>query len=167
MGKGDVFIKGANALDPNGKAAAFLASSSGGTIGVAYGTIRAKGINLIIPVGFEKAIPLSVHEIANEVGIETVDYSMGLRYGFLPMDGLVITEQAAIKKLTGADAYPIGCGGINGAEGAVILLLKGSSEQVKRTLKIVWKIKREKTVKLNIDISECSECLVKHLFKCW
>ena len=167
MGKDDVFIKGANALDPQGKAAVFLGATSGGTIGVTYGAIKAKGINLIIPVGFEKMIPVSVYEAAKETGIETVDYSMGLRFGMLPVGGFVVTEQTAIKVLTGADVIPLGCGGINGAEGSTILLVKGQDEQVKNTLKIIQEIKGEKPVEFKFP--DCSECPLKKLkiSKCW
>jgi len=165
MGRDDVFIKGANALDPYGKAAVFLGAANGGTIGVAYGTIKAKGINLIIPVGFEKTIPFSVYEVAGDVGIDSVDYSMGMRFGFLPMEGFVVTEQTAIKTLTGADAYPIGCGGVSGAEGSVVLLLKGDDEQVKKTLKLIHGIKGVKPLK--ISVPECSECPLKKTSKCW
>lgn len=53
----DVFIKGANALDPSRKAGVLLAGGTGGTIGKVLPTIYARGINLIIPVGLEKTIP--------------------------------------------------------------------------------------------------------------
>lgn len=167
MGGNDVFIKGANTLDPLGRAAVFLGARSGGTIGVVYGTIKAKGINLIIPVGFEKTIPISVYDVAKETGIETVDYSMGLRFGMLPIDGFVVTEQTAIKILTGADAVPLGCGGINGAEGSVILLVKGQDKQVKNTLKIIQEVKREKPLKFRFP--DCSECSLRKLgiSRCW
>lgn len=167
MGKDDVFIKGANALDPYGEAAAFLASPTGGSIGVAYGPIKAKGINLIIPVGFEKTIPYSIHEVSKDVGIETVDYSMGLRYGMIPMEGSVVTERTALRTLAGVDAYPIGGGGVKGAEGSVVLLIKGDERKAKKALKLIQGIKEDKT-SLNINIPECSECSLKQTtVTCW
>ena len=62
-----VFIKGANAVDPEFNAAVFNAHPSAGTIGFAYGKICGMGIPLIVPIGLEKLIP-SVKEASNQLG---------------------------------------------------------------------------------------------------
>jgi len=82
----DVFIKGANAIDPQGNAGIFLGSPIGGTVGRVLGTAMAKGINIVIPVGLEKMIPTPTSKAATEVGIERMDYSMGMPVGLLPLN---------------------------------------------------------------------------------
>jgi hypothetical protein len=126
----DVFIQGANALDPTGKAGVLLAGLTGGSIGRAIGAIAARGVNLIVPVGLEKSIPTEIEVAAREAGIARTEYSMGLPVGILELPGFVVTEIESIRILTGAEAMPIAAGGISGAEGAVVLVIKGSSEQV-------------------------------------
>jgi len=56
----DVFIKGANAIDPYGNARIFLGSPIGGTVGRVVGSAMAKGITIVIPVGLEKIIPTPI-----------------------------------------------------------------------------------------------------------
>lgn len=57
FGADGVFIKGANAVDPEGNVGVFVAHSSAGTIGYAYGILSARGCHLIVPIGLEKLIP--------------------------------------------------------------------------------------------------------------
>jgi hypothetical protein len=45
FGRDSVFLKGANAVDPEGNAAAFMAHQEGGTIGWAIGAILRGGFN--------------------------------------------------------------------------------------------------------------------------
>jgi len=45
FGPESVFIKGANAVDPEGNAGVFTAHPSGGTIGFAYGILSARGVS--------------------------------------------------------------------------------------------------------------------------
>ena len=52
-----IFIKGANAVDPEGNAGIFVAHPSGGTMGYAYSILTARGCRIITPVGLEKLIP--------------------------------------------------------------------------------------------------------------
>jgi len=159
MDEDDVLIKGANALDPLGNPGVFLGASDGGFIGKAIPTIIAKGIQLIIPVGLEKCIPIPVHEAAREARRTRIDHSMGLSVGLLPLTGDVITELAAIKILTGAEAIPIGAGGVSGAEGSVVLVVKGTKDQVQQTIQIIERIKGERPLKvIQADCSECDLC---------
>lgn len=141
MGSKDVFIKGANAIDPFGNAGILLGSSIGGTIGKVFGTLMAKGINIVIPVGLEKMIPTSISEAANEAGIERMDYSMGMPVGLLPINGKIVDEIEAIQILTRAKAIPIGAGGVDGAEGAITLVIKGPKREVEDSLEIINSIK--------------------------
>ncbi len=81
MTHSDVIIKGANALDPDGVAGVMMANPTGGTTGSIIGTVMARGINLIIPVGLEKSIPYSVIEIARKIGCRNSAGQWGCRWG--------------------------------------------------------------------------------------
>lgn len=156
MGSEDVFIKGANAIDPNGNAGILLGSPIGGTAGRVYGVAMARGINIIIPVGLEKMIPTPISKAAAEAGIHRMDYSMGMPVGILPLHGMVVDEVAAIKILTGAKAIPISAGGVDGAEGAITLVIKGSEKAVKSSLEIINSVKG--TIEPKIIAPECKNC---------
>ena len=156
MGAEDVFIKGANALDPQGNAGIFLGSSIGGTAAKVVGIAMARGINTIIPVGLEKMIPTPINKAAAEAGSQRMDYSMGMPVGLLPLLGTVVDEVKAIQILTGAEVIPIGAGGVGGAEGSVVLVIKGSESQVEKTLKIVNSVKG--TEEPWTEPPECRDC---------
>jgi hypothetical protein len=143
----DVFIKGANALDATGTAGIFMANTSGGTIGSALGTVMARGVRLIIPIGIEKTIPYSITEAAKRVGIERFYKSMGLPVGLMPVHGKVITEIEALKILGAEDAFPIGAGGVDGGEGSVVICVEGSVEKLDELMALVTRIKGEAPVK--------------------
>ncbi len=156
MGAKDVFIKGANAIDPNGNAGIFLGSPIGGTAGKVFGVAMAKGIQIIIPVGLEKMIPTPIVKATAEAGIEKMDYSMGMPVGLLPLHGMVVDEVKAIEILTNAEAIPIGAGGVDGAEGAITLVIKGTKKEVENSLKIINSIKGSKEPE--IIAPECKDC---------
>ncbi len=144
---GTVFIKGANAVDPAGRAGVFLASETGGTIGHALGTVRAMGFTLIVPVGLEKLIP-DVRAASRALGIGRTDLSFGAAVGMMPlMDAAVVTEVEALRTLVGVDAVPVGGGGIGGSEGQVVLVVSGEREAVARARSLVESIKGEPSLK--------------------
>jgi len=143
FGERDVFIKGANAIDPEGNAGVLAASEVGGTIGAILAIILARGSYLIVPVGLEKLIP-SVAEAAQAAGILRFKYSTGLPTGLVPIpNALVITEVQAFQILTGVKAVPIAAGGIAGSEGTVVLSLEGEAAQIEQALSLVKVIKGE------------------------
>jgi len=156
MGAGDVFIKGANAIDPCGNAGIFLGSPIGGTVGRVLGSAMAKGITIVIPVGLEKMIPTPISKAAVEAGIGRMDYSMGMPVGLIPLNGTVVDEVKAFQILTGAEAIPIGAGGVGGAEGAITLVIKGPDSQVKKSLQIANSVKG--TQEPPTQPPECSDC---------
>lgn len=137
---GDVFIKGANAVDSQGFVGILLGSNNGGTIGAALGNVQARGAEMIVPVGLEKMIP-SVLDVAEEMGTKKVDHQP---LGMMPLlNATVITEIHALNLLTEVTAYHCASGGIGGSEGAVTLLLKGSEEEVASALDLVGSVKGE------------------------
>ena len=144
----DVFIKGANALDAAGNAGIFLAHTTGGTIGSALGTVMARGVNFIIPVGIEKTIPFSITEAAKRVGKERFFKSVGMPVGLMPVHGKVITEIEALRILGAEDAFPIGAGGVDGGEGSVVICAEGSAEKMEELMTLITQIKGEAQVKV-------------------
>jgi len=151
----DVFIKGANALDATGNAGILMANPTGGTIGSALGTVMARGVNFIIPVGIEKTIPYSITEAAKRVGKERFYKSVGMPVGLMPVHGKVITEIEAMKILGAADAFPIGAGGVDGGEGSVVICAEGDVEKIEELLRIISQIKGEACVK--VVSAECGK----------
>jgi len=156
MGKGDVFIKGANAIDPEGNPAIFFGHPTGIELGPVMLAVMNKGVNWIIPVGLEKLIPVPVKTASKEAGINLIDYSMGMPVGLFPVVGNVINEIEAVKILSGAETITIGAGGIGGAEGSITFIVKGTKTQVMKAIDILEGIKGEKPVKP--FVRDCSKC---------
>lgn len=126
MKAGDVFIKGANALNYATRTAGLLVGHpTGGTLGAVVGTLVARRIRLLIPVGLEKSIPNEIAEASRRL-----EAAGGPGPSLWPMQGDVFTEIEALRVLFGVEAAPIAAGGVAGAEGAVWLACFGSDEQV-------------------------------------
>jgi hypothetical protein len=139
MGRNDVFIKGANALDYKNKMAGVLIGSPiGGTVGGSLGNIIGRKIKLIIPVGLEKQVYEDINELHRLASSE--DYEGPSLW---PITGIIVTEIEALKILTGVEATLISAGGIAGAEGSVRLLLDGTEEQVEAALDFLKTIQGE------------------------
>ena len=145
----DVYIKGANAVDPDGNAGVLVADDKGGTIGAALGIIQARGSSLIVPAGLEKLVP-SVIEASKKCGQGRFQYATGLKVGLMPLvSARVVTEIHAIDILFGSDgvkATHVSSGGIAGSEGAVVLVLEGNNEGVKKAFDLISSIKGEARV---------------------
>ncbi len=126
MKAGDVFIKGANALNYAARVAGLLVGHpTGGTLGAVIGTIVARRIRLLIPVGLEKDIPAYIPEAARKLEAEG-----GEGPSLWPMHGDIFTEIEALWNLCGVQAVPIAAGGVAGAEGGVWLACFGETEQI-------------------------------------
>lgn len=139
----DVFIKGANAVDPEGNAGVLMASGVGGTIGAALGILMARGSHLIVPVGLEKLIP-SVPVAAKKCGIQRLKYPDGGTVGLMPVVGAtVITEIEALDILAGVKATHVASGGIGGSEGSVVVVVEGPDEKVRAAFDIWEQVKGE------------------------
>jgi len=157
FGGESVFIKGANAVDPAGNVGVFVAHTSGGTIGYAYGILSARGCRLIVPIGLEKLIP-SVPEAARLCGQETFYHCQGVRIGMVPlMNARVITEVEAFRILFDLPARQIGAGGVNGSEGSVVLVAEGKKENLDRAIALIETIKGEPPLRPRKSL--CINCL--------
>jgi hypothetical protein len=158
----DVFIKGVNALDPQGNVGILIGDPmQGGTWGVILSAWRKKKFNLVYPVGMEKLIPTPISQAVKEAKQARYGYAMGLPTGLFPRSNkgsTTITELNAIEILSGATATPIAAGGLNGAEGAITLVVKGNEEQVKKAIEHIEESKG--AVLPQLRLSNCHDCQV-------
>jgi len=139
----DVFIKGANAVDPSGMAGVLVGAPNGGTIGTALGTLYARGSHLIVPVSREKLIP-SVEEAVRQLGIYAVDEAWEMACGMVPVVGAtVVTEVEALAILCGVTAVQVSAGGVGGSEGSVGLVISGPEPKVAAAVELIRRIKGE------------------------
>ena len=145
MGPGDVFIKGANAVNhERGQAGILIGHPTGGTIGSVIGTLISRRVTLLIPVGLEKSIPGDLREISAELASAGAN---GSGPALWPIDGELLTEIEAVALLSGplarrssagapceggARARLIGAGGIGGAEGSIRLSVWGTADEGSR-----------------------------------
>lgn len=136
MKQGDVFIKGCNAINYSQKTAGILVGHpTGGTIGGTIGTIMARKINFIIPVGLEKNIYADINELSMKTRED--DEYIGSAPILMPVSGTIITEIEALSILAGVKSFQIAAGGIAGAEGAVWLLIEGDKASIEKAIQII------------------------------
>ncbi|NLC68897.1 MAG: hypothetical protein GX754_09020 [Clostridiaceae bacterium] len=124
--KGDIIIKGANAVNLDSKQAAiYIGHPSGGTICSALQAVVGRRVELYIPVGLEKRIYGNINEIAVKLNSPG---AAGPRY--MPVSGNIVTELEAVKIITGADAELVAAGGVCGAEGSCWVAATGNEEEL-------------------------------------
>jgi len=147
---GDVVIKGANAIGPDGIPGNLVArrnpKTMGGTVGTFQMAAMARGVDVIVPIGLEKYIPVSVLVGSKKLSSGQVDYATGMPCGLIPIFGTVVTEMEALKMMADVDVTPIAAGGIGGAEGSTTLLVEGDEAQVRKVITVVKGIKGEAPV---------------------
>jgi len=137
--RGDIYIKGANAIDTDGNVGILLGSPTGGSIGSALPIIYARGAELIIPISLQKLVP-SVSAVGNKLGQRRLSHATGAPLGYMPiMAGFatVITEIEAIRCLYGLDATMVAAGGVEACEGAITLHVEGDGEKLEALLKAI------------------------------
>ncbi|OFW59212.1 MAG: hypothetical protein A2133_00290 [Actinobacteria bacterium RBG_16_64_13] len=148
LGKGDVIVKGATAVDPMGNAGVLMSNPTGGAVGAMFGPASAQGISVITPIGLEKLVP-SVPDAAAGWGQLSLDYAMGIKVGMASLSSvLVVTEVEALAVLAGVRARLVSSGGIGGSEGAVILLLEGSEGNLDKATGVVEGVKGEPRIEV-------------------
>ncbi|HBV86958.1 MAG TPA: hypothetical protein DEF42_09990 [Desulfosporosinus sp.] len=144
--RGDIFIKGGNAVDHTGLAAVMVSNSMGGTIGAAQGILYARGVELIVPIGLEKMIP-DVRVAIEFMTKSAVDEAIGHKVGLIPMLGAtVVTELTALETLYDVEARCIAAGGVDGSEGSVTIAIEGLDEEVQRAMEDIKSLKGEPPV---------------------
>lgn len=124
--KGDIIIKGANAVNLISKQAAILIGHpKAGTIMAALQAVFGRRAELYLPVGLEKRIDGDINDIAGR--LNSVN-STGYRY--MPVTGNIVTELEAINIITGAHAELVASGGVCGAEGSCWIAVSGNQDQL-------------------------------------
>ena len=140
MGPGDVYAKGVNAINyERDQAGVLIGHPTGGGVGATLGTIVARRITYLHPVGLEKSTPADLDEVAESLQ-EDRD-AKGPTLWVVP--GVIFTEIEALKVLADVDAIPAGAGGIGGAEGAVWLAMFGTADQLKKAEEVVASVRGE------------------------
>lgn len=143
FGPDDVFIKGANAIDPEGNAGVMAANPRGGTWGMFTPILTGRNSHLIITCGLEKMVS-SVWDACEHSGIYYYKWSLGMPAKLTPIvTGRVVTEIQALGVLAGVKAYHVCSGGVGGSEGAVTLSVEGGESRVRKALDLVISIKGE------------------------
>jgi hypothetical protein len=157
MAPSDVYIKGVNAMDPEGNVGVLFGLK--GSMGYIEAARRKRKFAVIYPAGMEKLIPLPVKEAAKAARFTRYESGMGMPVGLYPCPaGITVNEIRAIEILSGASAVPIASGGLGGAEGAVTLILKGKSDKVRKALDFVEKSKGARLPDLRL--CNCNDCPV-------
>jgi len=142
MGPGDLFLKGANAINYDlGQAGVLIGHPVGGTLGATVGTILSRKVRLVHPAGLEKNVPGDLAEAARRMSQE--GGCIGDAYGLWVTHGELFTEIEAIDALFNLEAAPVGAGGIAGAEGAVALALFGEKTEIEKALLLIEEIHKE------------------------
>ena len=152
----DVFIKGANAVDPYGFAGGLQTNPQGGSWASAFGVITARGLHCIVPVGMEKMIP-SVIDASKRMGQQRLKYSLGDSPGLIPLTSFkVVTEVEALEGLAGVRANVVAGGGIGGCEGARAFIFEGNEAQVKKIFELVKQIYNEPPIAVTGEVQASS-----------
>lgn len=156
MGPDDVYVKGVNAFDAHGQVAVLLASLAGGTIGRAVKAQKRNGFQILYPAGQEKFIAGSLKEVVRETGRPRTADALGIPCGILPINQPPFTEKEAYQVLAGVEVIPIASGGVGGAEGSIMLVLKGDPERVDLAMELTRKVKGARLPE--ITIPDCLGC---------
>ena len=161
---GDILLKGANALDPNGNVGVLMANPAGGTMGQFYMTMKARGLDIIYPVGLEKMVA-SVEIAARYGGTLTLGKTIGANVGMACVaDGTIFTEIEAIESLFDIEAVHFASGGWGGAEGSVTMIVEGPDAKIKKCIKFMEQnIKGEPS--LPALKSPCKTCSIPCTFQ--
>lgn len=139
MGPGDIYVKGANALQPDRQAAGVLVGSpTAGTLGL-YRTLgRPRQVELVIPVGLEKLISGEIAQAAAALGAP-----QGSGPVLVPVQGTIVTEIEALQLCCGVAACQVAAGGVLGAEGSVRLAVTGSPEALAQAERLVASLQHQ------------------------
>ncbi len=155
LGRNDIIIVSANALDTDGNTAMMAAAPLGHNAGQAISGFSSQGAKVIVAVGLEKLIPGTIRDAVQACGRTSIDKSMGAAIGLIPVIGEVITEKESLEQLGNVRVTVIGAGGIHGAEGSTTMVIEGSEPEVENILKIVLAIKGSDTSGTPESLVEC------------
>lgn len=155
LGRGDVVIVSANAIDADGNAATMAGAAGGGIPGRGFTPLMTEGATVIIPAGLEKLIPGSIAGAVRAAGRRGVDVAYGMAVGLMPITGRVVTEVDAAQILGRVKAVVIGRGGLGEAAGATTMVVEGEAAEVERVLDVVDRVKGAGTSAAPGTLEEC------------
>lgn len=155
LGRGDIIIISGNALDSQKNVGMMAGSVSGGNPGIAVSGMLSEGAEVIIPIGLEKLILGTIRDASMVAGRKDVDVSYGMAVGLIPLYGKVVTEKDAVEILAKLNCTVIGKGGILGAEGSTVMVVKGLDKEVKKILKIIKEVKGADISGQKESLEEC------------
>lgn len=136
---GALLFKGANQINYTlGQAVVLIGASTGGTTAKLLPHVESGKAKLIIPVGLEKNSSYNLVDLANDFSEKRKG---SLRMFVLP--GELFTEIEALKQFANVEVLQIASGGINGAEGAVSLSIRGTAEELAKAKLILNEIHGE------------------------
>lgn len=137
--EGDIILKGANALDIQGRQVAVLIGHpKAGTILLALQAVLGRRVRLIMPVGLEKRVNGDLYKLS-----ERVNKPGAKGYRLFPVPGKVFNELDAVSLLTGSAAEIIAAGGVCGAEGSILIGVSGTIEQEEAAEKLISSVAHE------------------------
>ncbi len=158
LDSGDLFIKGANALDAGGAVGVLLGMENGGTLGKALGYVQSRGVTFLLPVGLEKMVYGSIAETARHMGTRLVDYTSGMPVGLMPVAGRRFCEIEALEILAGVEVFHAASGGTNGGEGSVLLTVRGTAQSVEKVIQLYRELRADKRFDaMKAEPSLCAE----------
>jgi hypothetical protein len=159
MTPSDVYVKGVNALDREGNVGILFGLA--GSMGYIQAARKKRKFTIVYPAGLEKLIPIPVKEAAKEAKLNRYESGMGMPVGLFPCPtGVTVNVVRAIEILSRASAIPIASGGLGGAEGAITLVLKGKTDEVKTALDFVEQSKGARLPDLRL--CNCNACPVPY-----
>jgi hypothetical protein len=159
MTPSDIYVKGVNALDPEGNVGILFGLE--GSMGYIQAAKKKRRFTIIYPAGLEKLIPISVKQAAKAAQFTRYESGMGMSVGLFPCPpGVTVGEVRAIEMLSGATATPIASGGLGGAEGAITLVIKGKADEIRKALDFVEQSKGARLPDLRL--CNCDGCPVPH-----
>ena len=136
LGRGDVIIKGGNAVHlPAKEAAVLIGSPVLGTAGAALPAVVGRHAKLLVPIGVEKRIDLPIHEACR-----LMNDPEHRGTGLLALPGEVVTEMEAFETLCGVSAKLTAAGGIWGSEGSAVFVLEGDAASLERSRALLEQI---------------------------
>jgi hypothetical protein len=86
-----------------------------------------------------------------------VKKAQGIPCSMWRLHGTVITEIEAFRQLCDVEAIPISAGGVCGAEGAIVWVLKGEEKKVEKAYRLCEQIHGHE-LPYTLDVFECEEC---------
>ena len=145
LGCDDLIVCSANAIDSKGNAVLMAGSTGGGDTGKAISNWYTEGVKVIIPVGIEKLVPGDLNEAIKRTSRKGIDFSTGMAVGLIPLIGELFTEIEAFKTIGDVEVFPMGAGGIYGAQGSAVFQIEGENREIDRIIDLVKDIKNSKT----------------------